>query len=92
MKNLYIIAYDISKNKIRKKTADILLSYGGRINLSVFECMLSKTQLNEIIEQFKTLINKKTDSIKIYHICSTCFSKSIIIGKPEIQKTISNFV
>ncbi|NPA44864.1 MAG: CRISPR-associated endonuclease Cas2 [Chlorobi bacterium] len=91
MKNLYLIAYDISKNKIRNKIADTLSQYGERINLSVFECMLTHVQINNLTEKLEEII-EKTDSIKIYFICSTCYSKSRILGRKEYPGETNIFI
>ena len=83
MKNLYLIAYDISSNKMRNKIAELLEQYGERINLSVFECMLSHRQKEEIIDTLGSMINPQTDSIRVYFICKTCYGKSTVIGREE---------
>ncbi len=92
MKQLYLIAYDISKNRTRNKIADLLAQYGERINLSVFECLLTAKQKEHIIEELHKLINPKTDSIRIYFICSACYSKSIVIGRPDPPEDYSVFI
>ena len=92
MKQLYLIAYDISKNKIRNKVADLLTQYGERINLSVFECMLTVKQKEKIIDELDKLINPKTDSIRIYFICSLCYSKSMVLGRSDPPDDYSVFI
>ena len=92
MKQLYLIAYDISRNKTRNKVADLLAQYGERINLSVFECFLTVKQKERIIEELRKLINPKTDSIRIYFICSKCYSKSIVIGRSDPPEDYSVFI
>ena len=91
MKQLYVIAYDISNNKKRKKISDLLDMYGERINLSVYECMMTATQKENIIEQFNEIIDKN-DIVKIYFICSTCYAKSIHLGNKEPPKEINVFI
>ena len=44
-KRFVVIAYDITKTKTRNSVVKKVLRYGGRINLSVFECMLTDSQL-----------------------------------------------
>ena len=83
MKHMHLIAYDITRNKTRNRVAELLEQYGTRINLSVFECMITHRQKQEIIRQISELINPKTDSVRIYFICSACYAKSIIIGRPD---------
>jgi len=83
MKNLYIIAYDISNNKKRNRMADLLSKWGRRINLSVFECVFTKKQLEKTKEKIESLIDNNTDSVKIYFICKNCYSKSSVLGIQE---------
>lgn len=91
MKQLYLIAYDISNDKKRKKISDILDGCGERINLSVYECMLTEVQKENIIEQFKEIMDKN-DIVKIYFICSACYAKSIHLGRKEPPKETNVFI
>lgn len=79
-KKLYIICYDIEKDKSRTKIAKILVQYGKRVNFSVFECMLTEAQHRYILGVFQKTINPKTDKIKIYLLCQGCFIGSYEIG------------
>ena len=91
----YIITYDITNNKRRKKLSDLLEGYGIRVNFSVFECELTKTQLNKIIEEitYKKLINKKEDSIRFYHIHQDSIAKSFeLCNKPEPFEPVELFI
>lgn len=81
MSNLYLIAYDITDTKKRTKVAELLEGYGERVNFSVFECLLTKSVLEKVIEEIEQLIHLKHDSVKIYFVCKECYSKSITLGK-----------
>ena len=89
MQKRYIIAYDISKNKNRKKVSDLLVQYGIRSNFSVFECLLDPGKLNEIMTKIEFLISSQTDRVLIYPVCRNCFMKSKYLGnQPDsIDKT-----
>ncbi len=80
-KTFTVIAYDISKDKKRNKLSKFLLNYGVRVNYSVFECMLTKTQTKVIEEFVRKLINSKTDRVLMYQMCKACFVKNINIGR-----------
>ena len=72
-----LIAYDIKDDKNRKKLADILGGFGLRVNYSVFELQISKKELNKLLTKIKeNQLFKKSDSIRVYHICNECVSKS----------------
>lgn len=74
----YTVAYDIANNKRRKKLAEHLEKYGRRVNYSVFEIELNKTQFKKLLTELETkkLVNKKYDSVRFYHLCKDCISKS----------------
>ncbi|NLW36114.1 MAG: CRISPR-associated endonuclease Cas2, partial [Syntrophorhabdus aromaticivorans] len=42
MKRFVVIAYDISDDKKRLEISDLLITYGIRVNKSVFECFVSE--------------------------------------------------
>ena len=74
----YVVAYDITNDKRRKKFSEHLEKYGVRVNYSVFEIELNRTKYLKLLEEVeqKKLINKKYDSIRFYHICENCIDKS----------------
>ena len=73
---LYLVSYDIVKDKQRTKLAKKLLDFGIRVQYSVFECDLDNKRLKEMLAQIKHFVDKKTDSLRIYKICDSC-SKQI---------------
>lgn len=74
-KLFYVIAYDISDNKRRRRVVKVVEQYGGRINLSVFECMMTECQLAEMKSQFEKIIKPNEDQIVFYPICVNCYTK-----------------
>lgn len=64
----YVIAYDISCNKRRKKVSDLLEGYGQRVQYSVFECCLSATKYQELRDRLQQRIRAEEDSIRCYPI------------------------
>lgn len=70
-----IIAYDIVEDRKRNKISKILEKYGIRINYSVFECMLSDSDLIRIQEEISEWIDPKEDMIIYYQLCVNCFTK-----------------
>lgn len=77
---IYIVAYDISKDKQRKRVSDKLQFYGIRVQYSVFECSLSATELSEVKQFIEKNISKKTDSAIFYPVCGKCVNGKIEIG------------
>jgi CRISPR-associated protein Cas2 len=89
----YLITYDIENNKRRKKVSDELEAYGYRVNFSVFECELNQTKFKKLKTKLDELINKKTDSLRFYHICENCTSKSFeLCNREDIFETKEYFL
>lgn len=60
---LYVIAYDIADDDRRTDVSDALLSYGRRIQYSVFECVLGDTAWAKLRVQLDGLIHHSEDQI-----------------------------
>lgn len=82
-KNLYIVSYDISSNRIRKKLADTLENYGQRVQYSVFECRLTKKRYKELYSRLVGLCTDENDSVRLYVLCENCSAKIRIIGNSK---------
>lgn len=74
-KNFIVVAYDISDDKRRNSVMKLLEKVGKRINLSVFECMVSDTTLARLKVDIARKIDRKNDRVAIYPICIGCYSK-----------------
>lgn len=72
----YLITYDIENDQRRKKISEELEAFGYRVNYSVFECELNQTKLRKLRQKIEELVDKKYDSVRFYHICENCVSKS----------------
>lgn len=89
----YLITYDIENNKRREKVSDELEAYGYRVNYSVFECELNQTKFKKLKTKLEELINKKTDSLRFYHICENCIPKSFeLCNREDIFETKEYFL
>lgn len=83
---MYVISYDISNNKRRRKVARLMENYGTRVQYSVFECRLSKARYEELYGRLATLMEDDHEgSIRFYNLCGNCVSRTATIGvfKPE---------
>jgi CRISPR-associated protein Cas2 len=91
-KKFTIIAYDVTEDSRRNKVAALLEAHGTRRNKSVFECMVSESQLKKIRAELAQLIDTATDTVLVYRICLDCYVKSEVIGKatnlPPTDKVI----
>lgn len=74
-KKFVVKAYDIVMNRRRNKVVKAVMKYGGRVNLSVFECMLTDSQLEALERELWRLIDPKTDQVVIYPLCLDCYAR-----------------
>lgn len=83
---MYVISYDISNNKRRRKIAKLMENYGTRVQYSVFECRLTKARYNELYGRLAELMEEDHEgSIRFYNLCKNCEDRTVTIGvfKPE---------
>lgn len=80
----YIITYDIPDDRRRKKIADLLEGYGSRVQYSVFECVLSKGQYEELKKRLGKIFKTGEDSLRFYPLSTHTFSQVEIWGEPPL--------
>jgi len=66
------IAYDIRDPKRWRQVYRIMKGYGARLQLSVFECLLSETQLAELREKLDPALDHAHDRLMIARLCRRC--------------------
>lgn len=76
-KGFWVVAYDIADNRRRSRVIKIIERYGERVNYSVFECMFTCKQLENIRERILKVISLSEDSVIFYPLCRDCYSKVI---------------
>ncbi|HID70362.1 MAG TPA: CRISPR-associated endonuclease Cas2 [Desulfobacterales bacterium] len=74
MSELWVITYDISNDKARREVADCLKNYGQRVQYSIFECHISRTELTRLRSEIVSRI-EKDDSVRYYFVCKWCEQK-----------------
>lgn len=78
---MYVISYDLSNNKLRNKVAKELENYGRRVQYSVFECRISKKQMEQLYEKLLPIMQKEPEgNIRIYRLCMNCEEQIQTIG------------
>jgi CRISPR-associated protein Cas2 len=78
MRNI-VLAYDITDDKRRLKLFKTLEGFGTPVQLSVFECSLSDTNLLIMKRKVEKII-KKEDSVILYELCPRCLQKIERLG------------
>jgi CRISPR-associated protein Cas2 len=89
-KNFIVVAYDIADDRRRSHVVKILEKVGVRVNYSVFECMVTDSQLNELQVKIGREMNEKEDQVVYYTICLNCYTK--IIYQPERDRSYPKVV
>lgn len=85
----YVVSYDIENDKKRNKVSKILSEYGVRVQFSVFECKISKSEMKSLTGKLEELTKPNADSVIFYPQCENCDSKKIVMGVPYIERRIS---
>lgn len=75
-----VIVYDICNDKKRNKIAKILLSYGDRVQKSVFECDLSDRQIEDLRKKLEDFEYEPDDSIRMYFLELSSLKRTETIG------------
>mgnify|MGYP001374613330 CR=1 FL=1 len=70
-RSLVVVAYDISDNRRRGKVAATLLSFGARIQGSVYELWLDERRLERMWAAVGRLI-VADDLVRCYILCAAC--------------------
>ena len=83
---LLLVTYDVetkteSGAKRLRHVAKICLDYGQRVQNSVFECDVDESQFVLLKHKLEIIIDKESDSIRIYHLKNNSQQSTIIIGK-----------
>jgi CRISPR-associated protein Cas2 len=89
---LYLVTYDIPDDKRRKKVSDLLEGYGVRVQYSVFECVLTKPQYDELRKRLKKRIKDGEDSIRFYPLSSHTLSQVEVWGEPPVLQPPSSTI
>ena len=66
--HLYIVAYDISNTKRWRKIFKILHGYGEWMQLSVFQCRLSRTKRAELESRLREVVKGGHDHLMIIDV------------------------
>ena len=86
---MYLVSYDITSDRRRRRIANLLENYGKRIQYSVFECDLAVKRYQKLYQEIAKETMDMTDgSVRFYYLCANCMPKMRLIGqeKPSIFK------
>lgn len=81
-----MIAYDVQtetaagRRRLRK-VAQICKNYGQRVQFSVFECSVSRAQLEQLQHELVKIIDIESDSLRIYVLHLGRNASRIVYGR-----------
>lgn len=87
----YVISYDIPDNSRRSQLSKALKGYGTRVQYSVFEAHLNKTQFEDLKRDVFDIIDTSEDSVRCYVLCNACFKNIDVFSGENViaeQNTI----
>ena len=80
MSRMWMVAYDISNDRIRGQVRKILQDSGTRVQYSIFECSLRDSDQAALQKILVGLIDT-TDSLRWYPLCAWCKERIIVQGQ-----------
>ncbi|MGB9610633.1 MAG: CRISPR-associated endonuclease Cas2 [Bryobacteraceae bacterium] len=63
MRNSYLVCYDISDDKRLRRVFRIMRGWGDHLQLSVFECQLTRAELAELKAELGEVIHHEQDQV-----------------------------
>lgn len=78
---LTVVSYDIIDTRRRTRLARLLLTYGTRVQKSIFEMYLEEKELPVLIKRIERLISPEKDSVRIYRLPKNAVRASLWLGQ-----------
>lgn len=87
-----IVVYDISDNRRRERLRKSLMSFGLAVQKSVFECDLTKRQLEKMEKVIRGIISKGEDNVRYYQMCRQCKDNTEVFGGKPLVETKNAYI
>ena len=87
---LFALCYDISCNRERRRLDKLLCGFGFRVQKSVFECHLGKSQKQQLLTALDRL-NIITGHVRIYRVYAESAARTVgkAVSHPNSQFSYS---
>ena len=66
--HLYIVTYDIADDKRWRRLFKLMHGYGEWLQLSVFQCRLTRMRQAELVQQVEAILNRDEDHLLMLDI------------------------
>lgn len=88
-----VVAYDVMEDRRRNRLARFLMGYLDRVQKSVFEGAIEDRRYQAMKTGIEEIVDRETDTVRIYHLCVRCISGVEIIGTGEyVEEPDEDFV
>ena len=78
---LYLVAYDISSDRVRTRISTVLEVFGARVQGSVFEVRLPEARLGELQRALSLVLGNTTaGQVRVYPVCDACYRGAFGVG------------
>ena len=86
MEHLFIVSYDVSDPKRWRRVYKTMRGYGEWVQLSVFQCRMSRTRLLQLEAALGDIVNQKEDHVLMLDLgpADTVKPRVSSIGKPFV--------
>lgn len=74
-RHTWVVAYDIPDDPRRVAVARILEGSGLRVQYSVFECLLSLTEIHALRRRLLEATEVDLDRLRFYPLCGPCSAR-----------------
>lgn len=89
---LYVVIYDISDDKRRRRVFNLLEGYGQRVQFSAFECVLNDRKFEELRARLAKVVKMDEDSVRFYPISKHTLGQVVIWGVPPLTQMSGSVV
>ncbi|MCA6572302.1 MAG: CRISPR-associated endonuclease Cas2 [Pseudanabaena sp.] len=89
---LYVVIYDVSDDKRRKRVFNLLEGYGRRVQFSAFECLLNDRKFEELRVRLAKVVKMSDDSVRFYPISRHTLGQVVIWGEPPLSQPPSSVI
>lgn len=77
---LWLVCYDITDDRARRRVERLLSGHGERVQLSVFECVMEDHVTERLRSAVAREIDPKVDSVRWYPLCAWCEAETLVRG------------
>lgn len=85
MSRLYIVCFDVSDKRRLRAVAKTLEDFGKRVQYSMFECHLDKSEHQTLQAKLADLIEPTADHVRYYSLCPKDQGGILIDGRGKIS-------